>query len=193
MKLTLIFFITISIAPVVCFGQSERAREGCVDPKIIGAVLAKMTQANQQTTSVDQIRSLRPAELTDVENTAENRTLRSLDRIIRGSWECCTDFLFKVAPDSGRSREDLYGIIVNYSTPRREALTDMAKMFAESVGLDTSDLRTVGRQSPQHYQWQSKQNGETILYVLECRFNHEANGPWKMGLNFTRYVVEPLK
>jgi len=95
MKLILILYIMFAIAPVVCFAQSEKPPQGCVDPRIIATVLAKMTQANQQAISVKQVRSLWPAELTDVENTATSRSLRSEDRIIKGHCECCTDFRFK--------------------------------------------------------------------------------------------------
>ena|SRR6266404_8501285 len=193
MKLNAVLCIAIALTPVVCVAQHERRLEGCVDPRIIATVLAKLRQSNSQAISVKQVRSMWPTELLDEETSKTSHELQSKDRILKGNCQCCTDFEFTVHQEGGVTREELDGVAVNYSARRRETLVIMAKLFAKAVGLGKAGLRTVGHGSTEDYQWRTHKGSETRLYVIELRFTREAAGLWKMYFLPAWYFVEPLK
>lgn len=190
MKLHVVLIIAILLTPVVCPAQQENRLEGCVDPRIIATVLGRLRQTGSQATSVEQVRSLWPAELTDTENTKTSWTLESNDRILKGNCQCCSVFGFKLHQELGVTREEMNSVIVNYSARRRDTLVNMAKLFTKIVGLEKTGVRPVGNGSTQDYQWQTKKGSETRLYVIELRFAREA-GLWKMYFSAGWYLVEP--
>jgi len=192
MKLNAVLYIAIALTPLVGVAQQQTRLEGCVDPRLIAAVLARMPQTSSPTISVEEIRSLWPTELADVENTKTHRSLESNDRVLKGQCQCGTEFLFNVHQEGVVTREELYSIIVNYSARRRDTLVIMAKLFAKAVGLGKPDLRTVGNGSTHDYQWLTNKRSETGAYVIELRFSREA-GLWKMYFRTAWYLVEPIK
>src|SRR5260221_11639 len=60
MKLN-VLYVVIALTPVVCVAQHERRLEGCVDPRIIARLLAKMQHTNSPALSVIEIRFTREA------------------------------------------------------------------------------------------------------------------------------------
>ena len=193
MKLKAVLYIAIALTPMVCVAQHERRLEGCVDPRIIATILARMQHGYSKTTSREQVRSIWPTELLEEETSQTSRLLESKDRILRGNCQCCTDFEFNIHQEGGVTREEMDGVIVNYSARRRETLVMIAKLFAKAVGLGKADLRTVGKGSTEDYQWQTHKGSETRLYVIEIRFTRETAGLWKMYFLPHWYLVEPLK
>ena len=193
MKLNAVLYVAIALTPVVCVAQHERRLEGCVDPRIIATVLVRMQPTSSPATSVAQVRSMWPTELSDEETSKTSHQLESKDRILRGNCQCCTDFEFTVHQEGGVTREELDGVTINYSARRRATLVIMAKLFAKAVGLGKTGLRTVGNGSTEHYQWMTHKGSETRLYVIEIRFTREAAGLWKMYFLPAWYFVEPLK
>src|SRR5258707_13308239 len=115
MKLKAVLYLAIALTPVVCVAQHERRLEGCVDPRIIATILTKLQPTNSPTTSVAQVRSMWPAEMLDEETSKTSHQLESKDRILRGNCQCCTDFEFTVHQEAGVTREELDGVIINYS------------------------------------------------------------------------------
>lgn len=68
-------------------------------------------------------------------------------------------------------------------------LVAMAKLFGRAVGLGAADLKAIGSESSQDYQWEKIKGQERRLYVIELRFTREA-GLWKMFFSTGFYVVE---
>ena len=193
MKFNAVLYIAIALTPVVCLAQHERRLEGCVDPRIIAKVLAKLQHTNSPATSAEQVCSMWPTELSDEETSKTSHELESKDRILRGNCQCCTDFEFTVHQEGGVTREELDGVTINYSARHRETLVIMAKLFAKAVGLGKTGLRSVGNGSTEHYQWMTHKGSETRLYVIDLRFTREARDLWKMYFLPGWFFVEPLK
>lgn len=172
---------------------AQRRQEGCVDPKTIVTLLAKIRETNLQDIPLDRLRAMWPTELTDIEcDSNESRSLISNDRIIDGHCQCCVVFEFKVQQkQDGTKSEQLHGVIVNYSTPRRNDLVNLAKRFALASGLRAGDVRTIGSAPTQSFQWDVATSKEKTVQVLELRFTREA-GLWKLNFNRGSYVLAAL-
>lgn len=192
MRFIVVLYMMIVLTPVVCSAQQDRRLEGCVDPKIIATVLGAMRQDNSRPFSEAQFRAIWPIELGDAEVNppANRRSFRSDDRILKGHCQCCEIFEFNVRQDGAATLLELRGVTVNYSTRRRDTLVAMAKLFARAVDLRPADLRTVGAESSQGYQWEKIKADERRAYVIDLRFTPEA-GMWKMYFSTAFYVVEP--
>ncbi len=192
MRLTAILYMMIVLMPVVCSAQQASRLEGCVDPKIIATVLTSLRHEKSRTISEEQFRAMWPTELSDAEVNppADRRSFQSNDRILKGHYECSEVFLFNVRPNGGTTPLELRGVIVNYSARRRDALVAMAKLFARSVELGAPDLRTVGAEQSQGYQWEKIKGEERRAYLIDLRFTRE-RGLWKMYFYTSFWVVEP--
>jgi hypothetical protein len=192
MRFITVLYMMLVLTPVVGSARQESRLEGCVDPQIIAKVLGEMRQENSRPISLEQFRAMWPVELVDVEVNppANSRTLQSADRILRGQYQCSEVFLFNVRPEGGATLLELQSVIVNYSARSRGTLVTMAKLFAQSVGLKASDLKTIGSGSSQDYQWEKIKGEERRLYGIELRFTREA-GLWKMFFSTGFYVVKP--
>jgi hypothetical protein len=191
MKLTAILYIMSMLIPVVCLAQQDRRLEGCVEPKIIATVLASMRQEKSRPISEEKFRAMWPTELADfeVDPPADSRSLRSDDRILKGHCECCEVFTFNLRQDGGATLLELDGVTVNYSAGRRDTLVAMAKLFAQSVGLRASDMKTIGAEQSQGYQWEKIKGKERRAYLIDLRFTRE-KGLWKMYFDTAFYIVE---
>lgn len=191
MRFIAILYMMIVLTPVVCSAQQDRHLEGCVDPKIIATVLGTMRQDNSRPISEAQFRAIWPIELGDAEVNppANRRSLRSDDRILKGHYQCGEVFEFNVRRDGGATPLELQGVTVNYSARRRDTLVAMAKLFARAVGLGPADLKTVGAESSQNYQWEKIKGEERRAYLIDLRFTRE-EGLWKMYFHTAFYVVE---
>ena len=191
MRLNAVLYMMIVLTPVVCTAQQDRRLEGCVEPEVIASLLGKMRQENSKPMSEEQVRAMWPIELADVEvGSKTSRTLRSNDRIIKGRYQCSEDFTFNVRQDGGATLLELHSVTVNYSARRRGTLVVMAKLFGRAVGLGAADLKAIGSESSQDYQWEKIKGQERRLYVIELRFTREA-GLWKVFFSTGFYVVEP--
>lgn len=191
MRLAPILYMMIVLMPVVCSAQQGRRLEGCVDPKIIATVLGAMRQEKSRPISEEQFRAMWPTELADfeVDPPANSRSFRSDDRILKGHCECCEVFTFNARQDGGATLLELDSVTVNYSARRRDTLVAMAKLFAQSVGLRASDLKTIGAEQSQGYQWESIKGKGRRAYLIDLRFTRE-KGLWKMYFHTAFYVVE---
>ena len=191
MRFMAVLYIMIVLTPVVCSAQQDRRLEGCVDPKTIATVLGTMRQGNSRPISEEQLRAMWPTELADVEvDSKTSRTLQSNDRIIKGRYQCSADFTFNVRQDGRATPLELSGVTVKYSAHRRDTLVAMAKLFARAVGLGPADLKTVGAEKSQDYQWEKIKGEERRVYAIDLRFTREG-GLWKMYFSTAFYVVEP--
>lgn len=189
-SLTPILLALIALTPVVCSAQKERRLEGCVDPAKIAKVLSGMRRAPLRPISEDQFRARWPVELADIQSEPKTRrTLLSNDRTIRGRFQCVTEFEVDVSQDGPAAVWKLDGVIINYSAYRRNTLVAMAKLFGRAVGMGAADLKTVGADKSQGYQWETNK-GERLLYFIDLHFTREA-GLWKMYFLIHVYVVEP--
>ena len=190
-RLIAVLYLMIVLTPVVCYAQRDRGLEGCVDPKIIATVLGAMRQDDSRPISEAQFRAIWPIELTDAEvNPPVNRrSFRSDDRILKGHCQCCEVFEFNVRQDGGATPMELRGVTVNYSMRRRDPLVAMAKLWARAVSLGPADLKTVGAESSQGYQWEKIKGDERRAYIIDLRFTRE-EGLWKMYFRAGFYVVE---
>ena len=126
----------------------------------------------------------------DVKSTDDSRFLQSNDRILNGHYQCSEIFKVDAPEVSLDAPMKLRGVTVNYSARRRDTLAAAAKLFAQAVGLGEADLKTVGAESSQGYQWEKVNEKERRLYVVELRFARE-DGLWKMYFSTAFYVVEP--
>lgn len=190
MRFTIILYMMIVLTPAVCSAQQDSRLEGCVDPKVIATVLNKMRQDKSRPMSEEQFRVMWPTELSDVEiGSKTSRTLQSNDRILKGHYQCCEVFTFNVRQDGGATLLELDSVTVNYSARRRDTLMTMAKLFAQSVGLRASDLKTIGAEQSQGYQWENIKGKERRAYLIDLRFTRE-DGLWKMYFHTAFYVVE---
>ena|SRR5205085_3851669 len=191
MRLIAVLYMMIVLTPVVCSAQQDSRLEGCVDPKIIAKVLGEMRQDSSRLISEEQVRAMWPIDLADVEVDSKiSRTLQSNDRIIKGRYQCSEDFTFNVRQEGGGTPLELRSVIVNYSAPRRDTLVAIAKLFAQSVGLGATDLKTIGAEQSQGYQWEKIKGKERRAYTIDLRFTREA-GLWKIYFYTAFYVVEP--
>lgn len=192
MKLLAILYLTFLVTPVVCAVQRSDRPEGCVDPKIIAKVLGEMRQENSRRMSVEQFRAMWPIELVSAEADPPPSRLsfQSNDRILRGHCQCCEVFTFKVSQDRGAAPLELQGVTVNYAKRDRDTLVVMAKLFAQAVGMENADVKTVGAKHSQNYQWQKTKGDERRLYSLDLRFTRKEH-LWKMYFHAAFYVVEP--
>lgn len=192
MRLNAVLYMVIVLTPVVCTAQENSRLEGCVDPKIIATVLGEMRQENSRPISVEQFRTMWPIELGDAEVNPpdDHRTLQSDDRILKGRCQCGEVFAFNVQREGGDTLLRLHSVTVNYSARRRGTLVEMAKLFARVLGLGSADLKTVGAESSQGYQWEKIKGKERRLYVIDLHFSRE-EGLWKMFFSTGFYVVEP--
>src|ERR1700674_5022005 len=151
MRFNIVLYAVLALAPVLCNARVDQRLEGCVDPKTIVTLLAKMQQADSQGMSLEQIRSIWPTELADIECDAKvNRSVKSDDRILKGHCQCCSVFSFKV--QGGATNEQLVSVTINYSANRRDTLVSMAKDFGRASRLSEHDLKTVGAESAQSFQ-----------------------------------------
>lgn len=191
MRLNAALYMMMLLTPVVCAAQQNSRLEGCAEPKVVARVLGIMRQDNSRPISVEQFRAMWPTELSDVEVGSEtSRTLRSDDRILKSHCQCCESFTFNVRQEGGIALLELHSATVNYSARRRDTLAATAKLLARAVGLGANDLKTVGTEPWQHYQWEKIKGPEHRLYVMELSFTREA-GLWKMYFSTAFYVVEP--
>lgn len=171
---------------------ADHPPEGCVAPDTIAALLGKIQDANWQGMSLERLRSMWPKDLTDIECDSNlSRSVMSQDRIINGHCQCCATFTFKAQrKQDGARGEQLDGVIINYSTRRRDALVDIAKKFASASGLRQAQLKTVGLGSEQSFQWETTKAKERSVYTLELRFTRKAR-LWQLYFTCGRYVIEP--
>ena len=192
MRLSAVFYMMIVLMPVVCSAQQDGRLEGCVDPKIIAAVLNEMRQENTRPISMEQFRAMWPTEMDDAEVNppANHRSLQSEDRILKGHCQCCEVFEFNVRREGRATLLELHSVTINYSARRRGTLVEMANLFGRAVGLGAADLKTVGAESSQGYQWEKIKGKERRAYVIDLRFTRE-DGLWKMYFSTAFYVVEP--
>lgn len=191
MRLIAVLYVTIVLTPVVCAAQQSSRLEGCVDPKVIVKVLGEMRPENSRLISEEQFRAMWPVELADAEVASKtSRTLQSNDRILNGRYQCSEDFTFNLRQEGGVTHLELHSATVNYSARRRDTLVAMAKLFARNLGLGEADLKTVGAEKSQGYQWEKVKRKERRAYVIDLRFTREA-GLWKMFFSTAFYVVEP--
>lgn len=191
MRFNAVLYMMIVLMPVVCTAQQDRRLEGCVDPGIIATLLGKMRQDNSRPISEEQVRAMWPIELADVEvDSKTSRTLQSNDRILKGRYQCSEDFTFNIRQEGGVTLMELRSATINYSARRRGTLVAMAKLFGRTVGLGAADLKTIGTESSQDYQWEKLKGQERRLYVIELGFTREA-GLWKMFFSTEFYDVEP--
>jgi hypothetical protein len=182
----------IVLMPVICSVQQGSRLEGCVEPKKIATVISEMRQDNSRPISEQQFRAMWPTELGDaeVDHPANSRSFRSDDRILKGHFQCGEVFTFNVRQDGGATPLELRSVIVNYSARRRDALVETAKLFARAIGLGQADLKTVGAESSQGYQWEKIKEKKRRAYSIDLRFTRE-EGLWKMYFSTAFYVVEP--
>lgn len=191
MRLNAVLYMMIMLTPVVCTAQQERRLEGCMPPGVIATLLGKMRQDNSRPISEEQVRAMWPIELADAEVASKtSRTLQSSDRIIKGRYQCSEVFTFNIRQEGRVNLLELHGATVNYSARRRSTLVSMAKLFGRAMGLGPADLKTIGAESSQDYQWERIKGQERRLYVIELHFTREA-GLWKMFFSTAFYVVEP--
>lgn len=192
MRLFVVLCMMLVLTPVVCSARQDSRLEGCVDPAVIAKVLGEMRPDNSRPISVEQFRAMWPVELVgaEVNAPADRLSFRSNDRILKGHCQCCETFTFNVRAEGGNTPLQLRGVTVNYSARRRDALVEMAKLFAQSVGLGAADLKTVGAEQTQNYQWEKIKGDERRVYALDLGFTRE-DGLWKMHFNAAFYVVEP--
>jgi hypothetical protein len=192
MTLNVALCLILALAPVLGSIRVDRRLEGCVDPKTITTLLANMQQADSPGISLEQLRTIWPTELADIECDAKaNRSVKSEDRILKGHCECCSVFSFKVRREQGgATSEQLVGATINYSASRRNKLVSLAKDFARASGLGESELKTVGTEVAQSFQWEASKGREPRVYVVEIRFTREV-GLWKLYFSTGWYVLEP--
>jgi len=117
MRFTVVLYMMMVLTPAVCSAQKASRLEGCVDPKIIAAVLGAMRQEKSRPISEEQFRAMWPTELADfeVDPPANSRALQSDDRILKGHCQCCEVFTFNVRQDGGATLLELDSVTVNYS------------------------------------------------------------------------------
>lgn len=191
MKLIAVLYMMMVLTPIVCSAQQNSRLEGCVEPKKIAMVLGKLRQDNSPIFSEEQFRAMWPVEMADAEvDSKTSRTLQSNDRIIKGYYQCSEAFTFNVRREGGVIRLELHSVTVNYSALRRDTLVTMAKLFARAVGLKEADLKTVGVESSQGYQWEKIKGKERRAYTIDLRFTRK-EGLWNMYFNTAFFVVEP--
>jgi hypothetical protein len=192
MRLKAVLFMSMVLTPAVCPAQQEGRLEGCVDPQIIATVLGELRPENSRPLSVEQFRAMWPTELAtaDVKSTDNSLFFRSDDRILSNRCQCCESFRFKARQEGWAGPLVMQGVTVNYSARRRGTLAETAQLFARAVGLGAADLKTVGAEELQNYQWEKFKGEERRLYVIELRFTRE-EGLWKMFFSTTFHVVEP--
>ena len=191
MRLSALLYVMFVLTPVVCSAQQAGRLEGCVEPEIITTVLGEMRQENSRRISLEQFRAMWPTELVgaEVNPPPDSLSLRSKDRILKGHCQCCETFMFNVRQGGGATPLQLRGVTVNYSARGRATLVEMSRRFARAVGLGAADLKTVGAQQWQNYQWEVK-GEERRAYLIDLRFTRE-DGLWKMFFRTAFYVVEP--
>lgn len=192
MRLITVLFIMFVLTPVVCPAQQASRLEGCMDPKIIATMLGEMQQGKSRPISEERLRAMWPVELMDAEVNppADRRSFRSDDRILRSHCQCCEIFSFNVRQAGGAATLELRGVTVNYSAHSRGTLVEMAKLFAQAVGLGAGDLKTVGAEQSQNYRWEKTEGQERRAYLIDLRLTRE-EGLWKMFFDTAFYVVEP--
>jgi hypothetical protein len=59
---------------------------------------------------------------------------------------------------------------------------EAGKTFARAAGFAEADVATIGQQSPQHFEWDSKSPEENIYFSLEVHLTKRAN-LWDLYLN----------
>lgn len=192
MTLNVALCLILALAPVRGSIRVDRRLEGCVDPKTIATLLAKMQQTDPRGITLKQLRGLWPTELADIECDAKaSRSVQSQDRILKGHCQCCSVFSFKVRREQGgATNEQLVSATINYSASRRNTLVSMAKDFARASGLGENELKTIGTEAAQSFQWKASKGREPRVYVVEIRFAREV-GLWKLYFSTGWYVLEP--
>lgn len=192
MRLRAVLFMSMALAPAVCAARQGGRLEGCVAPRVIATVLGELRPEKSRPLSVAQFRAMWPTELSaaDVKSTDNSLFFQSDDRVLRSRCQCCESFKFRAGQEGWGGPLELQGVTVNYSARRRGALAEMAQLFARAVGLGAAELKTVGAEGSQNYQWDKFRGEERRRYVIELRFTRE-RGLWEMFFSTAFYVVEP--
>ncbi|MGH9906914.1 MAG: hypothetical protein ACRD8U_15190 [Pyrinomonadaceae bacterium] len=166
--------------------------EGCPDPNAVEALLTRIRDSNWQHMPLERLRSVWPTELTDIEcDSKVSRSLISHNRVINGHCQCCATFSFKIPQNQGAARiEQLDSVIFNYSARHRDELVGIAKKFARAAGLRQGELKIVGRDSEQSFQWEATKGGKRNLYTLELHFSRQGR-LWELYFNSGWNIIEP--
>ena len=107
----------------------------------------------------------------------------SQDRIIMGECECCEVFHFRKDSEEGASRpERLENIVIHYSSRQRQDAIEAAKILARAAGFADTDISAIGRESPQHFEWDSKSPGENVYFSLEVHLTKRSK-LWEAYMN----------
>ena len=191
MRLTyaLCSILVLTLLPIRSFAQ--RPLEGCVRPDKIRALLAEIHDSDWQGVSLQRVRSMWPTELADIQYDSDTTgSVTSQDRIIKGNCQCCVVFEFKLQRSQAQPRnEQLSGIIINYSAPRRIDLIGIARALAGATGVKRADLKTIGADSRQSFQWETTKGNQRSVFILEIHFSHESP-LWKLYFSIGRHVID---
>lgn len=191
MKFVCIFCIIFVLAVLPCRSLAQRPLEGCVSPEKAAALLMSLGASDWQGVSLDRVRSMWPTELADIQRDSETTgSVASQDRIIRGNCQCCVVFEFKFPRGTDQPRnEQLSGIIFNYSAPQRNTLIAVSRALAAATSLKPSDLKTIGTDSRQSFQWEATNGNKRSAYVLEILISRESP-LWKLHFSIGRHVLD---
>jgi hypothetical protein len=181
----LIFVAVIVLFWIKVDGQAgDRPLKGCARPEVLRTALANLHTLNWRTVSLDQVRSAWPAQLTGKEcDSGGCREVLAQDRIISGHRECCAVFSFRVQGTHDQPRTEwLDNVIVTYSVMQPLRAVELAKTFADAMGLGPAEAGHIAIDSAPHFHWDTVGARGPELSAIEVRINQRGD-LWEIYLN----------
>jgi hypothetical protein len=149
----------------------DRPLEGCAGPEALRTALANLHKLDWRVASLNQVSSAWPSELAEKEcDPSGCREVWAQDRIIHGMSECCAVFDFSVQGTPSAPRTEWLGnLIVRYSVTQRMRAVELAKSFAEALGLDAADARQIGVADVVNFDWEIPTQIGPEMSAIEVR------------------------
>lgn len=191
MKLSFLFVVLLTISLPACGQSAKGSLEGCEDPAVVSVALANLHRYNWQSVSLDQLRSIWPVDIDGQEcDPGGCRSVWCKDRIISGHCQCCASFSFRIQGTKDKPRTVwLDNMVINYSSSGRAEVVAAAKMFARALGLGTSELETVGRDSVQSFDWKTNGKAGYEVSAIGLQFI-DAGTHWELRLSSSQNIPE---
>jgi hypothetical protein len=187
MRAPLWFGIAMVLALPVGSRTEDVGLEGCGSVTAITQALAKLEKNDLKEISLDRVQSLWPTKLEASDCTTEGcRSLLHQGRIIDGVCQCCEKIDIDQRPNSEGGVDESLVVTIYYSAPAEKDVVTAAKLLAKAAGLGDDEIRTVGREPDQSFQWKGAR--QTELFLMAVKFAHR-DKLWTVYVHVDRHIL----